>query len=73
MATEGAVRHHTLPVMASALAFVDDTRHIDADQLALPFANLAGDEDRIDVTRIHHVGDRAWRIVDRPHRRVVGA
>jgi sugar lactone lactonase len=26
--TDGAVRHHTLPVMASALAFVDDTRQL---------------------------------------------
>src|SRR5215510_16350924 len=40
-----------------------------ADELALPLLDLAGDEDGVDVARVHPLDDRGVRVVERQDRK----
>src|SRR5262249_30203147 len=50
----------------------DDACDVDADEAAAPFFDLAGNEDRLDVARIHEVHHGAGRVAERPDVEPIG-
>src|SRR5262249_23800345 len=48
-------------------------RDVDTNEVAAPLLHLAGDEDAVDIARVHQVDDDARHIVERPDVEPVGA
>src|SRR6266478_9652655 len=61
--------HHGV---ARLLSQPEDARRIDAYEVAPPLPRLAGNEHAVDISRVHEIHDRAWRIVERPDIEPVG-
>jgi len=54
-------------VVARVLELIAQAREVDVEQLALPLAHLAGDDDRLDVGALHQRHDRAGYVIERGH------
>src|SRR5258708_24387928 len=59
--------------VAGLLRQAQHPRDVDAHEVAAPLFHLAGDEDGVDVARVHEIDHYAGRVVERPDIEAIGA